>query len=58
MPRFEITETCNEIRVYSYVVEAADENAARELFLSGKYDGYIEENVKDCLSSHVDFKKM
>jgi hypothetical protein len=58
MPKFEIIETCNEIRVYSYVVKADSLDAAREIFQSNKYDGYIEENVKDCLSSKIDIVEL
>ena len=58
MPKYEIIETCNEIRVYSYIVTADDEEAARQSFLSGKYYGPLAENIKDCLSSKVDVEEL
>ena len=58
MPKYEITETCNEIRVYTYTVEAESEGAAKEMFRRGECLGPWDEYAKDCLYSEIDVEEM
>jgi len=57
MPKYEIIETCTEVRSYYYTIDAVDEDAAKELFYRGKANKE-EERIKDCLNAELQIEEL
>lgn len=57
MPKYEIKETCNEIRVYTYIVEADSEDAARKIYDNGECR-VVDSKFKDCLYTEIDIEEL
>ena len=49
MPKFLITEYCNELRVYYYEVEAENYEAANTLYINGDLPPASDSRCKDVL---------
>ena len=49
MPKYLITEYCNELRVYYYEVEAETREAANSLYLNGDLPSADDCRLKDVL---------
>ena len=49
MPKFVITEYCNELRVYYYEVDAESREAANALYLNGDLPPASDSRLKDVL---------
>jgi len=49
MPKFLVTEYCNELRVYYYEVDAETREAANTLYLNGDLPPASDSRLKDVL---------